>query len=145
MTRQQQALAIGIAVTAVALVASCGSSQQGGSAAASGSSTLPASSATSATSSASSSGDTGVADGKATITISDFAYSGPASVSPGATVTVVNQDSQKHTVTSKGSKDFDVPIDGGGGTATFTAPSSPGTYAYICTFHGNMIGTLVVR
>jgi plastocyanin len=39
---------------------------------------------------------------------------------------------------------FNVEVDGKG-TATFTAPSKPGTYAYHCTYHPMMHGQLVVQ
>ena len=77
------------------------------------------------------------------ITIKDFKYTLPASVAPGAKVTVKNEDSQNHTVTSAGA--FDVNVTGGGGTATFTAPSKAGSYPISCTFHANMKATLVVK
>ena len=86
------------------------------------------------------------ASGAVTVTISGFAYQVPASVKPGATVTVVNKDSAPHTVTAK-DKDkggFDVEVDGGK-TATFTAPAKAGEYAIICTFHPAMSGMLVVK
>ncbi len=146
MARQRQALMVTMAVTSLALVAGCGSSQQGQAGAGGSSSTTSNSTTSSPTvSSPGSYGKGGTTASAATITIKDFAFSGPASVSPGATVTVVNQDSQKHTLTAKDGKAFDVTIDGGGGKATFTAPSAPGSYAYICRFHGNMSDTLVVK
>jgi plastocyanin len=80
----------------------------------------------------------------ATITIKNFGFPGPPTVSAGSTVTVSNLDAQAHTVTSDDGSSFDVEI-AGGGTATFTAPARPGTYAYHCAFHPNMHGTLVVR
>jgi plastocyanin len=39
---------------------------------------------------------------------------------------------------------FDVDVSAGG-TATFTAPSKPGSYPYHCKYHGNMHATLVVK
>lgn len=39
---------------------------------------------------------------------------------------------------------FDAEVKGGG-TDTFTAPTTPGSYAYHCTFHPGMHGTLVVK
>lgn len=79
------------------------------------------------------------------ITVKDFVFQGPSSVPPGATLTVTNMDGVAHTVTADDGASFDVTIKGGGGTATFTAPEKPGTYAYHCTFHPNMHGTLVVK
>lgn len=79
----------------------------------------------------------------AVIDIEGFEFSGPESVAPGTTITVNNLDSSAHTVTADGGE-FDVEI-GGDATATFKAPSEPGTYSYICAFHPSMIGTLVVK
>ncbi len=80
----------------------------------------------------------------ALITIKDFMYTLPASVPPGAKIMVTNQDNQNHTVTSSPKGAFEVKVDGGG-TATFTAPSTPGSYKIVCDFHANMTGTLVVK
>lgn len=79
------------------------------------------------------------------IVIKDFGFQGPSSVAPGTTVKVTNMDAQAHTVTADDGSSFDVMVRGSGGTATFTAPTRPGTYAYHCTFHPNMVGTLVVK
>ena len=78
------------------------------------------------------------------ITIKDFKFTIPASVAPGSKVTVKNADGQSHTVTSATRGAFDVKVDGGG-TATFTAPTAPGSYPFVCSFHANMMGTLVVK
>ena len=75
--------------------------------------------------------------------INDFSYEVPAQVAPGATITVKNGDSQAHTVTSKDGG-FGAKVDPKG-TVTFTAPTKPGSYAFVCTFHANMKGTLVVK
>jgi plastocyanin len=86
----------------------------------------------------------GTSSAKVTITIKDFKYSGPSSVKPGATVMVMNEDSMAHTVTADDSSGgFDVKVDANS-MATFTAPSKAGDYAYHCTFHSNMHGTLTV-
>ncbi len=74
------------------------------------------------------------------ITIKDFDYTVPESVPAGATVTVVNEDAQAHTVTEKGK--FDVTV-GPNGTGEFVAPEEMGEYDFICLFHGNMKDTLV--
>ncbi|WP_323959240.1 hypothetical protein GC088_11965 [Arthrobacter sp. JZ12] len=77
------------------------------------------------------------------ITIRNFEYELPESVPPGAEITVVNEDTAPHTVTTTESDDFDA-IAQGGETVTFTAPEEPGEYPFFCTYHPNMTGTLVV-
>ena len=82
----------------------------------------------------------------ATITISNFAYEIPGSVAPGAEVKVVNMDTAEHTVTADQDVTlFDVEVKENGGTATFKAPTEPGTYAFHCTYHSNMHGSLTVK
>jgi plastocyanin len=39
---------------------------------------------------------------------------------------------------------FDVHL-AGNGEATFTAPTQPGEYAFYCTYHPSMKGTLMVQ
>jgi plastocyanin len=80
-----------------------------------------------------------------TITIKDFAYGAPITVAPGAVVTVTNMDAAAHTVTADKGSAFDAKVAGHGGTATFTAPSTPGSYPYHCTYHPDMHGTLTVK
>lgn len=80
----------------------------------------------------------------ATITIKDFGYGAAITVSPGTTVTVTNLDSARHTVTADEGSAFDVDVQGGG-TGTFAAPMRPGNYAFHCTFHPGMHGTLTVK
>lgn len=77
------------------------------------------------------------------ITIKDFVFELPASVSPGAQVTIRNLDAQAHTVTSK-KGGFDVKVNPNA-TATLTAPKTPGNYPVVCSFHANMSATLVVK
>lgn len=100
-------------------------------------STLPASSATSA-------GSTATAATGPTVTISGMRFGPPLTVAPGATVTVVNNDSAEHSVTADSGGAFDAEVDGSG-TITFTAPSAPGSYAYHCKYHPMMHGQLVVQ
>nr|WP_181411599.1 cupredoxin domain-containing protein [Streptomyces sp. F2] len=103
----------------------------------------PASTSPSPTSSASSPATT-PAD-TVTITMENFAFS-PANpqVRPGEKITVVNKDSAAHTVTATEGDAFDTGSIAGGKSGTFTAPSEPGEYAFVCTFHPNMTGTLIV-
>ncbi|MDI2130109.1 cupredoxin domain-containing protein [Yinghuangia seranimata] len=79
-----------------------------------------------------------------TVTIENFKFTPAAfSVAPGATVTVVNMDPVPHTLTAN-NKAFDTGTIAAGATATFTAPTAPGTYPYLCTIHTYMTGTLTV-
>ena len=80
------------------------------------------------------------------ITISNFAYEIPGAVAPGAEVKVINMDTAEHTVTAdQDATLFDVEVKENGGTATFKAPSEPGTYAFHCNYHPNMHGSLTVK
>ncbi|MEV0634488.1 cupredoxin domain-containing protein [Streptomyces sp. NPDC050619] len=80
------------------------------------------------------------------ITMEDFAFSpDDPEVRPGEKVTVVNKDSAAHTVTATDGEGFDTGSIDGGESGTFTAPSEAGRYAFVCTFHPNMTGTLIVR
>ncbi|WP_328678113.1 cupredoxin domain-containing protein [Streptomyces sp. NBC_00322] len=97
--------------------------------------------ATSASSAPSSTSNTGAAH----ISIKNFTFI-PAKlqVRPGTKVIVENQDSVTHTLTATGDKKFDTGDIDPGETATFIAPSTSGSYPYICTIHPNMKGTLTV-
>ncbi|WP_338675326.1 cupredoxin domain-containing protein [Streptomyces sp. SCSIO 30461] len=79
------------------------------------------------------------------IAIQGFAFK-PADlmVRPGATITVVNQDSAPHTVTATEGEAFDTGEIAGGKSTTFTAPDGPGTYPFFCSIHPNMKATLTV-
>jgi len=138
--------------TAALLVAltGCGSSATTAASAASGAgATLSATSPSSTPGTSSSGATSGTSAPQAAapvlITIKDFKYTLPASVAPGAKIMVKNQDGQNHTVTSTPAGVFQVKVDGGGGTASFTAPTKPGSYAIVCDFHANMTATLVVK
>lgn len=91
------------------------------------------------------SGSGAPAAAETTITIKNFAFSpSTLTVAAGATVTVHNDDSATHTVTAN-SKAFNTGDIGPGGTVTFKAPVTAGTYPYICMIHQFMHGTLVVK
>jgi len=112
----------------------------------SSSSSAPSStSSTSATATGSSAGQKPVTSDS--IVIKNFAFSPPSlTVSPGAVVTVRNEDSVTHTLTDKAdSKLFNTGSVSPGQTKTFTAPDKPGSYPFLCTIHQFMTGTLVVR
>lgn len=90
------------------------------------------------------SGASAVATRPALITIKNFKFTIPRPVAPGAKITIKNQDAENHTVTSATRSIFDVTVVGGG-TATFAAPTKPGSYPFACSFHANMMGTLVIK
>ena len=88
---------------------------------------------------------TGSADAvKDEIVISGFAYVVPESFTPGQKVTIRNNDSVEHSVTSDTKGTFSTDVEGGE-TATLTLPDQPGTYTFYCTYHPTMHGTLVVK
>lgn len=89
----------------------------------------------------------GQAAGSGTITIKDFAFGAPLTVRPGATIKVTNQDPAAHDVSSDDQGRFRTPLLNKDESATFTAPTQPGTYKFSCTVHGQMqgIGTLIVH
>ncbi|BCW71092.1 cupredoxin domain-containing protein [Arthrobacter sp. NicSoilB8] len=107
---------------------------------------MPASASASSPGSGSGSGASPAAGTAAgTITIKDFGYGDPLTVAPGATVSITNMDTAAHTVTADEGSAFDTEVKGGGGTATFTAPTKPGSYPFHCTFHPGMHGVLIVK
>ncbi len=78
------------------------------------------------------------------VAISGYAFS-PASltVPKGTTVTWQNDDGVAHTATSNsGAWDTGAIASGGSAMITFT---SSGTFAYHCTYHSMMTGTIVVQ
>jgi plastocyanin len=79
------------------------------------------------------------------ITISNFMYSPMSdSVAPGATVSVTNADPVTHTLSATGGQ-FNTGDIASHQTKTFKAPTTPGTYHYICDIHQYMMGTIVVK
>ena len=108
----------------------------------------PASSTTStagASSTSTSGAVTTVASGGAQVALQNFAFS-PASVTVkvGDTVTWTNKDSTGHTVASDDGTTFTSPTMATGATFSFTFTKA-GTYAYHCSIHPNMKGTVVVQ
>jgi plastocyanin len=117
---------VAVAGTAAALLAGCG-----------GSSTTGTAGATTSSGRAASQGSA--------IKIDNFAFS-PATltISHGAAVGVTNDDSAAHTATADDGHSFDTGSIAPGKSGQLTAPK-PGRYAYHCTIHPFMHGTLVVR
>jgi plastocyanin len=78
-----------------------------------------------------------------TLEINGFQFSS-IRVAPGATVTVVNNDSAPHTATAKDGS-FDTDTIPAGSTGSFTAPTEPGSHPFFCAIHPRMTGTLIVE
>jgi plastocyanin len=79
------------------------------------------------------------------VTISGIAF-GPSAirVSPGAAVTWTNNDNINHNVTFSNTAIGAVP-NFSTGSSTLTMPTTSGTYAYHCTIHASMTGTVQVQ
>ncbi len=73
-----------------------------------------------------------------------MSFGDPVTVAPGAKITLKNDDTAEHSVTSQTEGMFDVHVDGGE-QGTFTAPTEPGEYAFYCMYHPSMKGTLIVK
>ncbi len=89
------------------------------------------------------------AEGTATIDIQTFQFQPKQlEVKAGATVTWINQDDIRHTVTSGApdNKDgrFDATLAGKGAKFSFTF-SQPGTYSFFCDRHQHMRGEITVK
>jgi plastocyanin len=79
------------------------------------------------------------------VTISNFKFSpGTITVKSGTKVTVANKDSTAHTATSDDGSSFSTGDIDPGSSKTITV-SKAGTYAYHCSIHPFMHGTLVVQ
>ncbi len=77
------------------------------------------------------------------ITIENFDFGQPRTVSVGADVLVSNADAEAHTMTARNGA-FDTGSVDEGTSVTFKAPSVPGTYEFYCDIHPSMTGQLVV-
>ena len=80
----------------------------------------------------------------ATITIANMNFGAPITVAGGAQVSVKNDDSAEHSVTSDTAGKFDMEVEGKE-QGSFTAPTEPGEYPFHCTYHPSMHGTLIVK
>lgn len=67
----------------------------------------------------------------------------PVEVKVGETVTWINDDSSRHTVTSKDDGIFDSGMMGKGQSFSYTFDKA-GEYPYFCSPHPSMVGTVVV-
>jgi plastocyanin len=141
MTRRLGTLTAILALTAIA--ASCGSDSKSSSTTAAVATTAaPASTAAPTTTAAAATTASAELSSAASVDIKQFKF-GPAEVhvAVGGTVTWTNSDNQKHTATESGGFDAGTIEPGATGTATF---DTAGSFAYICSFHPFMKGTVVV-
>jgi plastocyanin len=134
--------ALGAVVCLVAvLAAACGSS---------GTSTYGAASTSASTSTSAGAYATAAPASPATeasaanITIASNSFGDPITVPPGTQISVTNNDSAEHSVTSDTAGKFDTHV-GGNADASFTAPTEPGEYPFHCTYHPSMHGVLIVQ
>lgn len=75
--------------------------------------------------------------------VKDYTFT-PITVSPAQVVRVLDGDDEPHTVTAEDGS-FDTGSFDKNEPGTFTAPTRPGTYKFICSIHPSMHGTLTVR
>ena len=92
---------------------------------------------------AAASSTTSTATAGPTLTIANMAFGQPLTVAAGTQITIVNNDSVEHSVTSDTAGTFDVEVDGGE-HKTLTAPSRPGDYPFHCKYHPSMKSALTV-
>jgi amicyanin len=81
------------------------------------------------------------------VTIKNFAFDPPAlTVKSGTVVTWVNQDATTHTIVSDAGspESFSSDLIATGATYSFTFAQA-GTYAYHCSIHPSMNGTVIVQ
>lgn len=82
----------------------------------------------------------------ASIEIKDFKFSpSTLTVKAGEKITFTNRDLPGHSITSDEQGLFDSGVLGKDQSGTITAPTKPGTYAFHCTPHPSITGTLVVE
>ena len=78
------------------------------------------------------------------ITIKSFRYGVSPTIAPGAMIMVSNGDGRSRTVTADTAGGFDFTANAGA-SASFAAPTKPGSYPFHCTYHANMHGVLIVQ
>jgi plastocyanin len=79
------------------------------------------------------------------VSLQNIAFNpGTIQVTPGATVQFTNNDGITHNVTFS-STAITAATDFTTGTRSVVMPVTPGTYAYHCTIHAGMTGSVVVQ
>jgi len=86
----------------------------------------------------------GAQNASSTVSIDNFTFNPPQlTIKAGTTVTWTNKDDIPHTVTAVGKLFKSKVLDTDNGFSfTFT---TPGSYAYFCSLHPHMTGTIVVE
>jgi plastocyanin len=81
----------------------------------------------------------------ATVKIDNFTFGPKAiTVTPGTTVTWINQDDIPHTVVASDGKSFRSKVLDTGDRFSFTF-ARPGSFGYFCSIHPHMTGTVLVK
>lgn len=83
------------------------------------------------------------AAGAAEVRIAAFAFSNSGVLAPGTEVTVINDDSAPHTLTSVDGA-FDTGLLQPGEQVTIVIPDTPGDFDFFCEVHPAMTGTFTV-
>jgi len=122
---------VGVATVSLALAAGCG-----------GGYSAPSSPTTSNPPPATSPNTISIPSGARSLGTAGYAPN-PITVAAGTTVTWTNNDTTGHTVTGDGGS-FDSGAIAAGGSFQFTFQNR-GTFAYHCTFHPGMVGSVVVQ
>ena len=79
------------------------------------------------------------------VSLRNLAFSPSAiQVAPGATVQFTNNDGIEHNITFSNST-VSGPTDFSTGSRSVVMPTTTGTYAYHCTIHAGMTGSVVVQ
>jgi plastocyanin len=135
------------AAAAVIAVAACSSGDDSSGSAAPSVATTTSAAAPTTSAPGGGEGSSAAGEDSATITIQNFVFGDPITVAPGTTIKVTNMDTAGHDLASDDAGKFKTPLLKQGESATFTAPSEPGTYKFSCTVHANMhgISTLTVK
>jgi plastocyanin len=120
-----------VALLGLTVLAACGSSSYGSN----------GTTADNSQSTAGSGGTDAPSGGSAGITVSNYTFQVPATMTAGESATITNNDPVAHTFSdAAGSFSVDLPA---GGSASLTVPAA-GTYEVVCHIHSSMKATLVV-
>jgi plastocyanin len=139
VTPRHLAISLTVIAATAAPIIGCGSSSDSGNA---GAAATPSPSPHAQTSRTSPKSPAGGAGG---VTIDNFKFApATAAVTRGTRLVVRNHDSTAHTATADDGHTFDTGDIAPGAAATVTL-SKPGRYAYHCSIHPFMHGTLVVK